>query len=78
MHVTPASHSLSDLTKRQILDDDQLQGVFKYNEQYKKLFCFFLDSNPIALVNHYIVFNLQNNDSIPILQSMNESSPPKT
>lgn len=78
LHVTPTSHSLSDLSRRQTLDDDQLQGIFKYEGQHEKLFRFFLDPNPDASVNHHAVFDLSSNDSIPILQSINESSPPIT
>ena len=78
LHVTPTSHSLSDSSRGQTLDDDQLQGVLKYEGQHEKLFRFFLDPNPDASVNHHAVSDLPSDDSIPILQSMNESSPPIT
>lgn len=56
LHVTPASHSLSDRS-RYILSDDQLQKVLAFEGQYQKLFRFFLDPNQYAASSNDISDN---------------------
>ena len=51
LHITPNSHSLSDLL-RFIMDDDQLQKILEFDQPYQKLFRFHFNPNPDASVNH--------------------------
>lgn len=52
LHITPDSHRPSDAS-RFITNDDQLQKVLAFERRYGRLFRWFLNSTPQALISHH-------------------------